>query len=308
MIGAARRRRLLIAPLLLAFALLSSGCIQVLIGISVNEDGSGAISQTIRFRSTVEFDEGPQPLVEPETLSALVANAPPGYSARQVSSGDYVGVEYTTSFANPAEFSARMSSLIQDAGQIDPEASGQALFGVASPLLEQTEGGWRLSASFDGSRSPRRARSSKASAPRRSTTLVRRSARRSQARSRAASRGLPAAAGRDDSGPTSTRPSAEDELLAEQLRDLARDIALDVSIAMPGQLVEGGNNAHANNGGVLTWRVLDGGGQLAIAAESAGSGAPPAVAAAGDAGDDGGAEGAGATEDADAADDEDSRR
>ena len=308
MIGAARRRRLLIAPLLLAFALLSSGCIQVLIGISVNEDGSGAISQTIRFRSTVEFDEGPQPLVEPETLSALVANAPPGYSARQVSSGDYVGVEYTTSFANPAEFSARMSSLIQDAGQIDPEASGQALFGVASPLLEQTEGGWRLSASFDGSPLAEARTQLEGISAQEIHDFGEAIGEAVAGAVTGGLEGLAGGGGEDDSGPTSTRPSAEDELLAEQLRDLARDIALDVSIAMPGQLVEGGNNAHANNGGVLTWRVLDGGGQLAIAAESAGSGAPPAVAAAGDAGDDGGAEGAGATEDADAADDEDSRR
>ena len=291
--------------MLLAFALLSSGCIQVLIGISVNEDGSGAISQTIRFRSTVEFEDGPQPLVEPETLSALVASAPPGYTARQVSSGEYVGVEYTTRFANPAEFSARMSSLVQDAGQIDPGAAGQALFGVASPLLEQTEGGWRLSASFDGSPLAE-AR----------TQLEGITAQQihdfgeaiGEAVAGAVTGGLDALAGggeEEDSGPTSTRPSAEDELLAEQLRDLARDIALDVSVAMPGELVEGGNNAHANNGGVLTWRVLNGGGQLAIAVESAGSGAPPPVAAAGDGRGGERAGGAGATEDADAADDGD---
>ena len=95
-------RRPLLVLLVALLTVFSTGCLSVVLGLVVNEDGGGTFQAQLLFpREALEGLEA-----DADPLAQLVAQAPPGYAARRITSGSQTGVEYARDWSTPEEFPA----------------------------------------------------------------------------------------------------------------------------------------------------------------------------------------------------------
>ena len=271
-------RRPLLVLVVAMLTVFSTGCLSVVLGLVVNEDGSGTFQAQVLLprEALVGAEEGEDPLEQ------LIAGAPPGYTARRISTASEAGVEYVRGWSTPEEFPAVLGDF---SSQFDLGDETGPLFIVTQPELVKTEGGWRIGMIFNvgamrdikqqllnvSARDIAEFVAGVGGAVGGAIALPLEAFSACAAPVDSLAPATPAAT------PVRVEVTQENREMAELLHEAARGMRFDVLISMPGDAT-GTHNADEVVGSTLVWHVpLSGAASRTVGAESTGAGGPAAL-------------------------------